>query len=628
MAVALRGYTALHYNAQGARTVDLPTGSAVGDLAIIHAFDAGTWGAFPGLGPSSGRWTYLTGGIWYRVLTSWDISDGFILVSGYGTSMAVYSGAGGTVRSSVSRTVTTPAGSAAFWAASLSPFVSGDPAGSTYRLGSVITGLDGRKHSIHSRTVSAAGSYTLDSVSPSAYVVGVVIEPTSVPTAPTILAPRTGSQVARSLPVELKFAHNSASGLPQESVRIRIRPLLGTWVSVKADGTLHTDDSTVLTQESGTVTIAADELANNTTYEWHPITTDAGGTSPAPTSATFTARTAPTVAVTLTTAAGDLSPTVSWVTTPGSGSQTAWEARICPAADTSPDDPVVPGSTLMAGTETEWTPPASTAYENGGSYKAWVRVADSATTGEWTSSAAATVSWTAPDAPTSVTLTQGTPPEVTVAGIVAGADLVEVQWLAEPDTDDRGWQPVGSVVPTDTTASLPVPLAEYGIARWYAARVTVDTEGVSLPSDWTRSAAAVASTDKGAYLVDADDQSDYLPVTVRTDGPRTPLEGVSSTLGLGADSARVDYTDSAGMSGQTVLGVDTLAERVALEEWVAGHKEAFWFRWNPEKSDGTYYDEPALLVARAAPLPRERFEQLDIALRDLTLTWVTQTEED
>ena len=198
--------------------------------------------------------------------------------------------------------------------------------------------------------------------------------------------------------------------------------------------------------------------------------------------------------------------------------------------------------------------------------------------------------------------------------------------MAEPDTDDRGWQPVGSVVPTDTTASLPVPLAEYGIARWYAARVTVDTEGVSLPSDWTRSAAAVASTDKGAYLVDADDQSDYLPVTVRTDGPRTPLEGVSSTLGLGADSARVDYTDSAGMSGQTVLGVDTLAERRALEEWVADHKEAFWFRWNPEKSDGTYYDEPALLVARAAPLPRERFAQLNIALRDLTLTWVTQTE--
>ena len=90
----------------------------------------------------------------------------------------------------------------------------------------------------------------------------------------------------------------------------------------------------------------------------------------------------------------------------------------------------------------------------------------------------------------------------------------------------------------------------------------------------------------------------------------------------------MDYTDSAGMSGQTVLGVDTLAERVALEEWISAHKEAFWFRWNPEKSAGTYYDEPALLVARVAPLPRERFEQIDIALRDLTLTWVTQTEED
>ncbi|NCD26527.1 MAG: hypothetical protein EOL86_13180, partial [Deltaproteobacteria bacterium] len=124
MAVALRGYTALYYNAQGDRMVDLPTGSAVGDLAIIHAFDPGSWGWFYGLGPGGG-WTYLAGGIWYRTLTWADITDGMIFVSGYGTSMAVYSGAGGRVRSSVSRTVTTPAGSAAFWATSLSPFVSG-----------------------------------------------------------------------------------------------------------------------------------------------------------------------------------------------------------------------------------------------------------------------------------------------------------------------------------------------------------------------------------------------------------------------------------------------------------------------------------------------------------------------
>ena len=622
MVVALRGYTALATHVTSSYPLSIPAAAQAGDLALI-------WAAYADqpyyMGPLGGGWSYLAGSIWTRTLTAADVATGYVYVEGRISIMAVYSGAAGTAYSARSRTLTCPAGSALFWAADLTPFVSGDPAGATYRLGSVVSGLDMRKRSAHSRTVAAAGSYTLDSVNVFANVWGVVIVPTAAPAAPVIVSPRTGSQVSRTAPLPLVFVHQSRSGLAQETCRIRIRPLLGTWVSVKADGTLHTDDSTVLTQESGTVTIAADELANNTTYEWHPITTDAGGTSPAPTSATFTARTAPTVAVTLTTAAGDLSPTVSWVTTPGSGSQTAWEARICPAADTSPDDPVVPGSTFMAGTETSWTAPASTAYENGGSYKAWVRVADAATTGAWTSSAAATVSWTAPTAPTSVTLTQGTPPVVTVTGVAAGADLVEVQWLLEPDDDALGWQPVGSVVPTGTTVTLPVPLAEYGVPRWYAARVTVDTEGVSLPSDWTGSVAAVASTDRGAYLVDADDQSDYLPVTVRTDGPRTPLEGVSSTLGLGADSARVDYTDSAGMSGQTVLGVDTLTERVALEEWISAHKEAFWFRWNPEKSAGTYYDEPALLVARVAPLPRERFEQVDIAHRDLTLAWVTQT---
>ena len=622
MAVALRGYTALATHVTSSYPLSIPAAAQAGDLALIWAADADQPYY---MGPLGGGWSYLAGSIWTRTLTAADVATGYVYVEGRISTMAVYSGAAGTAYSARSRTLTCPAGSALFWAADLTPFVSGDPAGATYRLGSVVSGLDMRKRSAHSRTVAAAGSYTLDSVNVFTNVWGVVIVPTAAPAAPVIVSPRTGSQVSRTAPLPLVFTHQSRSGLAQETCRIRIRPLLGTWVSVKADGTLHTDDSTVLTQESGTVTIAADELANNTTYEWHPITTDAGGTSPAPTSATFTARTAPTVAVTLTTAAGDLSPTVSWVTTPGSGSQTAWEARICPAADTSPDDPVVPGSTFMAGTETSWTAPASTAYTNGGSYKAWVRVADSATTGEWTSSAAATVSWTAPDAPTSVTLTQGTPPVVTVTGVAAGADLVEVQWLLEPDDDALGWQPVGSVVPTGTTVTLPVPLAEYGVPRWYAARVTVDTEGVSLPSDWTGSVAAVASTDRGAYLVDATDQSDYLAVEVRADGKRVPIEGVGVSLGLGADSPRVDYTNAAGWSGETVLGVTTLAGRLAHEAWIGTHKEPFYFRRNPERDAGVYRHEPTDLIARAAVVPEDRLAQVDIAHRDLTLAWVTQT---
>ena len=621
MAVALRGYTAPAHHVTDSYPLTIPAAAVAGDLALIWAWDPDTYM----LGPVYGGWSYLAGSIWYRTLTAEDIARTYVYVAGHGSAMVVYSGGSGTAYSVRSRTLTAPAGSGLFWAADLSPFVAGDPAGATYRLGSVVSGLDMRKRSAHSRTVATAGSYTLDSVNTFSNVWGVVITPTAAPAAPTILSPRTGSQVSRTAPIPLTFAHNSRSGMAQQKCRLLIRPLAGTWVSVKSDGTLHTDSSMELTQESGTVTIAASVLTNNQAYEWYPLTYDAGGWSPQPTSATLTPRTPPTVVVTLTTAAGDLSPTVSWVVTPGTGSQTAWEARICPAADTTPDNPVVPGSTFLAGTETSWTPPASTAYENGGSYKAWVRVADSATTGAWTASTAQTVSWTAPTAPTAVTLTQGTPPEVTVAGIVAGADLVEVQWLAEPDTDGLGWLPVGSVVPTDTTASLPVPLAEYGIARWYAARVTADTEGVSLPSAWTGSVAAVASTDRQAYLVDATDQSDYLAVEVREDGTRTPLEGVSSSLGLGADSARVDYTEQAGWSGQTVLGTKTLAARVALEEWIAAHKTAFYFRRNPEKDAGAYRDEPADLIARAAVVPEDRLAQVDIAHRDLTLRWVTQT---
>ena len=135
----------------------------------------------------------------------------------------------------------------------------------------------------------------------------------------------------------------------------------------------------------------------------------------------------------------------------------------------------------------------------------------------------------------------------------------------------------------------------------------------------------MASTDKGAYLVDASDQSDYLAVSVRADNTRTPLEGVSSTLGLGADSARVDYTSSAGTAGETVLGTDTLAGQLALESWLDSHREPFHFRWNPERDSTGYHDVPSTLIARAAVVPVERLAQVDIAHRDLTLAWVTQT---
>jgi hypothetical protein len=430
--------------------------------------------------------------------------------------------------------------------------------------------------------------------------------------------------VDRTAELQLTFGHQSSSGLPMDGARARIRAVgAGTWSYVQADGTIGASEADIVTAE-GVVTIDAATLTADTQYEWAPATHDDGGWSPYAAAQAFPARTPPSVAVTLTTTAEDLSPTVSWVTTAGTGSQTIWEARIAPAADAAPTAPVVPGSGLVAGADASWTPTAATTYTNGADYKGWVRAKDSALWSPWTASAAAEVSWTEPTAPSSVTLVQGAPPTITVAGVAAGADTVEVQWTDElTGTWPIDGSLIATIVPAGTSVSVPVPRAGYLVDREYRARITDTVDGKSVPSAWTTTAAPVASTDPGEYLVDADDMTDYLAVRVHTDSPRTRLEAVAESYGLGATAARVDYGTSAGWAGATDFLTDTQADRLALEAWLAAHREPFWMCWSPEREGSNRVHVPALLIQRTSPEGVERLAQVAIGHRHVGISWVT-----
>lgn len=613
MAVALRGYTALTYVASEYHYLAIPAAAVAGDLALIWCFDP------DGKGPQASGWSYLTRDMWFKVLTSAEITAGAIPVRGRGSSMTVYSGAGGSARSRFGKTATTTlAGSGLFYMCALTLWNSGTPAGDDYQLGTVVKAADGWKHSIHSRMVTTVGSYTLDDVSQNTYVYNVVIDPIAPPAAPIPTSPAAGSAVDRTAELSLTFTHQSSSGLPMDGARARIRVVgAGTWSYVQADGTIGASEADIVTSE-GVVTLDAATLTADAVYEWAPASHDEGGWSPYATSQSITARTPPSVAVTLTTTAEDLSPTVSWVTTAGTGSQTIWEARIAPAADAAPTAPVVPGSGLVAGVDDEWTPAAATTYTNAADYKGWVRVKDSALWSPWTASAAATVSWTEPTAPSSVTLVQGAPPTITVAGVAAGADTVEVQW-----TDGGVWETIATVVPTGTSVSVPVPRAGYLVDREYRARITDVVDGVALPSAWTTTAAPVASTDTGEYLVAADDMTDYLAVRVHTDSPRTRLEAVAESYGLGATAARVDYGTSAGWAGATDFATDTQADRLALEAWLAAHREPFYMCWCPEREGSNRVHVPAMLIQRTSPEGVERLAQVAIGHRHVGISWVT-----
>lgn len=620
MAVALRGYTPLAVTTAGKYNLTIPAAAVAGDLALIYLSE----GFNNPIEVRAPGWTYLDKWLWWKYLTAADVAAGSVPVTGRTSTMVVLSGAAGPVVSRRSKSsILLPAGGAALWQASMSGYNSGNPTDSALSLGATVTEADGWKHRIAFGTAPAGGTLTLDNVHRNASVYSFSITPPATPPAPLVTAPDVSANVDRTLPVPIRFQHRGQ--MPMDMARVGLRwSGSSNWGWVQQDGSVSafsTDPPTDIINSTGEVVINPLELTGGgVQHELVVYTHDATGWSEASTVRSFTVRTPPTVVATLTTTAEDLSPTVSWVTTAGTGSQVGWQVRVTPAAATNPNAPLY-DTGMIPGDDTSFQVPNTIPWTNGGSYKAWVRVADSALMSVWDDSPAATVSWTPPATPATIGFTASTPPTVDLTGLETTALRVEVEWSLDGITWEHAVTTDGDGI---AARSVPVPLAEYGVPRWYRARIVDDVDGVPLASAWTTTAAAATSLDRCSYLVSRVDQSDYVKVDIAEDAPRVDLGGVTVSSGLDATESRVDYSVSAGMAGSTDFNVDTLAERDALAAWLDEHREPFWIRWPAERHGAGYVHVPSMLVARATARETRRFAQYVVQHRNVTFGWVTQ----
>lgn len=611
---AIVGSTGPLTSTTGSVELAWPAGSAAGQLAVAIVEDR--------VAPST-AWNSEAPGIYSKRVTAGDLSAPLTVQSSIG-ALIVCSASGGVGVGRDSYRCTTQAGEIALWFGWMSPRYSGAIAAATYRRGSEVSDPeDGWKHALFARETASAGTYDPGSVNSRSSWTSLVILSQSAPLPPTWLSPTSGSAVDRTAVTVLSFDHNSSAGLTMDQCRVQIRPVGGSWSYVAADGTLS-GTSVDLTQSVGSVSIAAAQLTANTTYEVQALTHDAGGWSSATGTLTIVARTPPTLTVSLATAAGDMTPTVTVTPTLGYGAQQSLEVRLTRSTDTH--ESALVDSGLIVGAETSWTPTAAEVLDadgvlqwvNGGQIKAWARIRDAALPSAWTASTAQTTSWTAPPAPSAITVTDGTPLAVGVSGIPAAS--VGLSFEVETSTDV--WEALASRTGDVGTMSLPVPLAPYDAARRYRVRSWESVDGVWLPSAWVTSS-AVASTDRDAYLV-AVDGSAYLAAGVFEDGPRVPVQGRTASIGLGATRARIDVTESAGWRGSMSIDVETEAEHDALVEWLTT-REAWIVRWPVERTlSGEWAARADTRMGLPQGLQSSRWDQLAITPRNVAFDWIEQ----
>lgn len=133
------------------------------------------------------------------------------------------------------------------------------------------------------------------------------------------------------------------------------------------------------------------------------------------------------------------------------------------------------------------------------------------------------------------------------------------------------------------------------------------------------------TTDTGSYLVDPDDTSDYLRVRM-LDSDRSPLQGVTVSVGHGATTPRVDHTPVAGWAFRLTLTTRTRDEYDALADWLTG-KASWWARWAPELDAfgaRSRQSRTPDLITRAAPLDSDRIADGPLSNRVIEIGCVTQ----
>lgn len=467
------------------------------------------------------------------------------------------------------------------------------------------------------------GSYTnVGSTSVTGMVVAVELLPAAGPDKPTILTPVAGAQVSTTDDVELTWQHNpGVDGGSQDAFVVWVRQDGGTWYSWDASaGTLTSTTGVINASTTEGMTLPVSVLSGDS-VEFDVTTREAidGQWSPESDSRTFPRVAPPTVVVTGPGAlSGDLSPTITWVTTPASGlAQIDYRVVVTGTGDAVRCD----SGTLSGSAQTITIPAGDTSGEtrwvSGESLTATVTVTQ---TGGAQASDTDTfsVSWTAPTAPT-VTATAATQ-GVTVV-VTAEADRLVRVWRRDGSADTLlgSWE-----TGADDTLTL-VDAFGPRSAVTYVAQVWSDLEGVVLPSTQAVSASVTRTDGNCFYLASGRDPvQTWQAVEIREEGDRTHVRPVSAVWPIGTTFSRTLSGESRGRVGaftaHATTGVD-LDDLVDLLE--SGEVLLCWFPPEPH-SDGTSSGY-VLPMAVTSEVGESRLAQVPYALRILSWSWAERS---
>jgi len=621
MAVASPGGGQLAWVAAGVHTPSWPSGTAVGDVVLAWC----DWELRRSpLGPRQDGWHPTGLDVWWRKLDAAAFAAGPGTWNGRLLGMVKVSGARGVGRSSLDRGLTlSEAGSGMLvcgWTGLWSDDELGYPASGM--LGDDIEIAEEQWVAWWLRLYAAAGAQRIERDGDAVGYRAFEILPARQPDPPLISAPVSGAHLDVAQDVSVSIIHQSVAGLSQEARRLRVKlTSSGTWSYVKADGTVDAAVQTVTTS-SGVASITG--LAAGQ-YDVSAATSEAAVWSEWSPSSQFVLESAPSVAATFTTTHNDLTPSVSWTPTTPGGVQSAWRGAVVPDGGTMADALTV--TPWHQGAGTSWSVPVL-GWVKDGDYVAWIQVEQTGgLQSPWTSSTADAITWDAPDAPTGIAVTDGSPLTVQVTGIPAESVAVSLEWA--PALADE-WTALAMVEGPVDQCTVDVPLAPYGTGRRYRARSWEVLDGVWLPSAYVTSA-AVASTDLETRLVSAEDSTEWLLVWLVGIGATTLEQGVSVSYGLAPDGVdaeavrpMVDRTPTAGRSGSLVVETHDGSSLDELVEWLST-RESWWLRRTPERDgDGVLRDVPAALMTIADKVGWSRQEQTNVSRDSVTIPWVEQ----
>ena len=608
MPVTVRGAYSGKVSPAGWTTIAWPAGTAVGDLAWVHC-----GGSLSPLGPDSFGWLPVGHKAWWKILSSSDLSAS-LTVSASHVKLVTFTGAGQIGRTSSQSGLTIQTNGSMLLVDGARQSSGMAPA--TYRQGSEWQDENNWRQAVFTVPCDA-GYVSLPGVASGTECYSYEVQPpsTTLPP-PTLVEPAAASHVDATLPIVLSWEspHKlTPAGLDDQYQVKVITGGVTRWV--KGDGSLSTTEWPI--SMSGTdvlsITLPASTLTANAAYTWSVGTQWGPDWVWSPERALYPDA-PPTVSTpTVSSPAGDLSPTVSWTASPGTGVITSHRVWLMPAAATEPGAGALWDSGVVQTATGPDTAPPDSPWTNGQSLKAWVRVHQTGGVSKTAVSAAFTVSWTPPATPT-LAVTAGSPVQVVVSGVTVG-NVVQI----EQALDGVTWTPLTSRTATATTMTVSSVLAANGTAVKIRARQGSIVEGVPMTSAWSTEQTVTATPD-GCWLVDDTDRATALKVSPVTDTRRGIVQGITATYGLGATRARVDSTPQAGERGELVLATDTLAERAALLTWLKD-RSVWWIAMCPD--DGQPHRP--IRAARVSPPEWERLAQTALSsIYHLPISWVEQ----